>query len=117
MIKRFFLGLVTCLFSSLCYAESTDSVHMGSCGFTGAELTYAFECDQPTGSSKGIKKEAAKQLLSMAWGWVTGDKPKAASLGYAGHKVQSLNDGQKFDPRFRIKARRDNLYLTVAYDF
>lgn len=91
---------------------------MGSCGFTGAEsLTNYFECDQPTGSAKGIKKEAAKQLLSMAWGWVTGEKPTAASLGYAGHKVQSLNEGQKFDPSFRIKARRDNLYVTVAYDF
>lgn len=122
MIKSVFksmLALVTLVASSICSAENLSDLSLGNCGFAGPEfMTNDYNCHQiQQRSDTGIKREALVQLASMAWGWITGKSAEEDPVEHWDQQQASLNKGNKFEPKFALKAHSDDVYLTVAYEF
>lgn len=103
--------------ANVCVAETKGDMHLGSCGFAGAEyLANDYSCNHHSSSNYHIKKEAAKQILSMAWKWMTGAQPTNAAAQYFEARGHKIADGA-IEPKFGVSAQSDELYLTVAYEF
>lgn len=119
LTKQCMMGLVAMLFANLCIADDLANVSLGNCGFAGPEhLTDSFFCKESSNySSNAVKKQAALQLVSMAWNWFTGAESNVAEQGYLGKQQADLNEGQRLEPKFSLSAHSDELYLTVAYEF
>lgn len=104
-----------------CLAQDIHEVSLGNCGFAGPDyLTNDLSCDHFRGSSDtALKKEAALQLLTTAWKWITGQQADQGNpqSAYGYDQKNQLNKGQKFEPQFRLKAHSEDLYLVVAYEF
>lgn len=119
-ILKSVLAIVTCIMTGACFAQDADNLSLGNCGFAGPEfMTNDYSCQQfQQRSDSGIKKEALLHLVSVAWEFITGeDADTHAVAENFGRPQASLNEGQKFEPRFRLSAQSDEVLLTVAYDF
>lgn len=118
-ILKHFLAVVICVFSGVCLAQDSEDMSLGNCGFAGPDImTTHYTCQQiQQRSDSGVKREALAQLASMAWGLLTGKQTTEDAADNFGTEKESLNSGQKMEPKFSLDAHGDELFLTVAYEF
>lgn len=118
-ILKYFLAVVICVFSGVCLAQDMEDLSLGNCGFAGPEfMTTDYTCHQiQQRSDSGVKREALAHLASMAWGFLTGQETGQDTAENFGREANSLNEGQKLEPKFSLDAHGDEVFLTVAYEF